>query len=349
MKLIALCVLCILLISCSERVELSVHSDIEIVADNLNVPWEIDFLPDGDMIVTERAGNLIRIGEDRKVIPIDGVIDRGEGGLLGFALHPDFEQNQWIYLYFTSDSTGEKENRVERYYLNLKDNKIEQKKIIISGIPSALFHDGGRIRFGPDGYLYITTGDATVEELSQDTTSLAGKILRVDDGGDAVSDSPFGNEVYSYGHRNSQGIAWDVQGNLWATEHGRSGLLSGFDELNRIEKGKNYGWPIVQGDETQQDMMLPVIHSGADDTWAPSALVVLDERIFFVGLRGEALYEYNTETKVLKEQFKNQFGRLRTIAYRDDFLYIGTSNRDGRGSPYETDDRILKVRVDGLK
>jgi glucose/arabinose dehydrogenase len=181
----------------------------------------------------------------------------GEGGLLGMALHPRFDEHHWIYLYLTTVSDGGAENRVERY--TFENDRLSDKKIIIDKIPGANYHDGGRIAFSPDGYLYITTGDAGKSNLAQATDSLAGKILRVHDDGSIPLDNPFHNAVWSYGHRNSQGLAWDDRGRLWATEHGRSGILSGFDELNLIEKGKNYGWPVIQGDESREGMERPIV------------------------------------------------------------------------------------------
>ncbi|MBI4038795.1 PQQ-dependent sugar dehydrogenase, partial [Candidatus Daviesbacteria bacterium] len=162
-------------------------------------------------------------------------------------------------------------------------------------------------------------------------------------------DNPFQNAVYSYGHRNPQGLAWDKDGNLWATEHGRSGSLSGFDELNLIEKGKNYGWPLIQGDETREGMVSPVIHSGADKTWAPAGAAFLNGKIYFGGLRGEALFEYDLVQKSMKEYFKGQFGRIRAVAVKNGFLYITTSNTDGRGNLRAGDDKMIKINPESLK
>ena len=216
---------------------------VEVVAEGLDIPWEVAFLPDGDMLVTERSGSLIRIGQDRKSIDVEGVYHIGEGGLLGLALHPDFENNATLYLYLTSQVDGAITNRVESYMLI--DDRLENRTVILDGIPGAANHDGGRIEFGPDGYLYITTGDAGKPESAQDINSLAGKILRVTETGAVPEDNPFQSPVYSYGHRNPQGLAWDDSGRLWSTEHGRSGFASGFDELNLVEVGKNYGWPVI--------------------------------------------------------------------------------------------------------
>lgn len=320
-------------------------SNVEIIASDLNIPWEIVFLPNGEILVSERGGDLVRINKGSK-IKVEGVNHNGEGGLLGVALHPNFENNNWIYVYFTSNSEGIK-NRVERYSLNLDKNSLENKKIILDNIPGNWFHDGGRIAFGPDNYLYITTGDVGNPGNSQDTNSLAGKILRIDDEGRIPKDNPFGNEVYSYGHRNPQGITWDERGRLWATEHGQS-PPSEFDELNLIEKGNNYGWPIIQGDEEKEGMKKPIIHSGGDNIWAPAGAVFYKGKIFFVGLRGESLYEYDIENKKLKSYFKNKFGRLRAVKIEEGYIYISTSNRDGRGTLNNNDDKILKVNLNDI-
>lgn len=316
----------------------------EVVAENLEIPWEIAFLPDGDFLVTERPGRLIRIGRDKKVYQIKGVAHVGEGGLLGLALHPNFPQNNFIYLYFTTREGGIISNRVERY--RLENDKLQDKQIILSGIPGAQVHDGGRIAFGPDGYLYITTGEAGQKNLSQNKDNLGGKILRIEDDGSPPIDNPFGNEIYSWGHRNSQGLAWDQNGRLWATEHGRSGAASGLDELNLIEKGKNYGWPEIQGDETKTGMEKPVIHSGPTTTWAPAGAAFVNSSIFFAGLRGEALYEYKISSGELKIHFKSRFGRIRAVVLGpNNSLYISTSNRDGRGTIQQGDDKIIKVDI----
>ena len=312
-----------------------------IVSENLEVPWSIGFLPNGEMLVTERIGNLLRIGESNKIIKVEGVQQVGEGGLLGLAIHPNFTNNNFIYIYFTSYVNGDISNNVERYKLNLELNILEDKNIILSGIPGSAVHNGGRIKFGPDGYLYITTGDASEADLAQNTSSLAGKILRMDENGNVPGDNPFENEIYSYGHRNVQGITWDDEGRLWATEHGRSGLLSGYDELNLIEKGKNYGWPIIEGEEKNERMESPVIHSGASLTWAPADAIFFEGSIYYTGLRGETIYEYNINEGTIKEYFKYEFGRLRAISLNNNSIYFSTSNTDGRGSKNLGDDKII--------
>lgn len=320
----------------------------EVVATNLSVPWEIAFLPDGSTLVSQRGGELLHIDKERTVFPIEGVEHIGEGGLLGVALHPNFPENNWLYVYLTTATDRGLENRVERYVF--RDNQLTEKTSILTGIPGARFHDGGRLAFGPDGHLYITTGDAQNEALAQDKQTLHGSILRVKDDGSIPSDNPFGSAVYSYGHRNVQGIAWDDAGRLWATEHGRSGIRSGYDELNLIVSGGNYGWPKVEGDETTPGMTSPVIHSGADETWAPSSMIYFEGALFFVGLRGSAVYKVSLEGEKatnIQVFFREEFGRLRAIkAGKDGFIYLTTSNTDGRGTPGENDDLLIRVHPD---
>ncbi len=316
----------------------------EVIAENLTVPWEILFLPDGELLVTERPGNLLLLREGT-TIEIEGVEQVGEGGLLGAALHPDFENNNYIYLYQTTETASGLRNRITRYVL--EDNQLTIDRVIVDDLPGAQYHDGGRITFGPDGLLYVALGDATNEPAAQDTTNLAGSILRYTDEGEIPADNPFSNAVYSYGHRNPQGLSWDQMGNLWSTEHGRSGLRSGFDELNLITMGGNYGWPEVEGDETATGFVAPVRHSGASTTWAPAGLAYLDGSLYIPGLRGETLYEAKldgTNVTEWKEHFVGEYGRLRTVQVGPDgLLYLTTSNRDGRGVPASNDDRIIRI------
>lgn len=318
---------------------------IDVIANNLEIPWELAFLPDGSMLVTERPGRLLKIGLDKQTIPINGVQHVGEGGLLGLALHPDFADNHLIYLYLTTKTGSGLTNRVERY--QLEGIALSNRTVIIENIPGAQYHDGGRLAFGPDGKLYITTGDAGTESNAQNKDSLAGKILRLNDDGTVPSDNPFGTAVYSYGHRNPQGLAWDNAGNLWATEHGRSGVLSGYDEVNRIEPGANYGWPDIQGDETRASMETPKVNSGTDETWAPSGTTFWDGHLLFAGLRGQALYDATVDginVTAVVAHFADQFGRLRTVHIGPDGnIYVLTNNRDGRGTPQANDDKIIRI------
>ena len=322
------------------------NEDIKIVAQKLNIPWEIAFLPNGDMLITERSGKLLKIGSETKVIKeIEGVKHIGEGGLLGLALHPDFFLNNFIYLYSTTQDSNGITNRVERY--KFSNDTLSERKVILEGIKGSRNHDGGRIAFGPDGYLYITTGDAENPNLAQDTNSLNGKILRIKDDGSILSDNPFGNAIYSLGHRNPQGLAWDKDGTLWETKHGPSGIQTGYDEINIITKGANYGWPIIKGDQTKEGFVSPIIQSGSKDTWAPSGMTYWNGSLFFSGLRGATLYEArinNGNRLDLIPHLKQEFGRIRTVILGiDGFLYISTSNKDGRGQEKEGDDRIIKI------
>lgn len=321
-----------------------------VVVERLQIPWDIAFLPDGDWLVTERPGTLRRIhpSAPQTVTRIEvpgGTATRGEGGLLGIALHPDFAKNGWLYLYRTVGSVGRTTCQIDRFRLD--GDRLVDQKTILSGIPGAIYHDGGRLAFGPDKKLYVTTGDATDSDSAQDLQSLGGKILRLNDDGSIPTDNPFQSAVWSYGHRNPQGLVWDGWGMLWSTEHGRSGNTTGYDELNRIEKGKNYGWPKIQGPESVPGMESPIVQSGPGTTWAPGGAALVDNRIVFGGLRGEAVYVFDTRQsrpRAVKAMLQGVYGRIRTVAVGPDgFLYLLTSNTDGRGKPTEADDRIIRV------
>jgi len=217
-------------------------AEIRVLAENLSVPWDIAQLPDRSLLVTERTGDLLHIAPDGSIrrLTVPAISPAGEGGLMGIALHPDFVTNQYIYLYRTTVEANVRTNEVVRYTYH-DDHSLSDQTIILSAIPSALYHDGGALAFGPDGFLYITTGDALTPDLAQDTRNIVGKLLRLTDAGEPAPGNPFGSLVYSYGHRNAQGLAWDSAGRLWSTEHGRSGVRSGFDEVNQITPGANYG------------------------------------------------------------------------------------------------------------
>lgn len=327
--------------------------DVSIYMENLEVPWEIAFIDSNTMLVTERNAKLLLIKNSQviKTFNIERVYASGEGGLLGIAAHPKFKENNYIYLYMTTQGEGRRENIVVRY--KLVDNELIEDKVILSDIRGNIFHNAGKIAFGPDGLLYITAGDALDEPAAQDLTQLAGKILRVTDNGEIPNDNPFllpyRREIYSLGHRNPQGLTWDTNGNLWSTEHGQSGAVSGLDELNKIERGGNYGWPKFRGNQLASGFVGPVIHSGTE-TWAPGDTEYYEGIIYFTGLRGQALYGYNLDTKELKKYLSNEYGRLRAITLGPDgYFYISTSNRDGRGTPNQNDDKIIKVNPQILK
>jgi glucose/arabinose dehydrogenase len=324
-----------------------------VIADTLSIPWDIAFLPDGSMLVTERTGDVLHItdnGSSTRLSVTRSV--SGEAGLLGIVLHPNFATNNYVYIYLSTAEGDGTKNAVIRYtYAN---ETLTKDKDIIANIPGALYHDGGRLEFGPDGKLYITTGDATRGTLAQNKNSLAGKILRLNDDGTVPSDNPFGTAVWSYGHRNPQGLAWDSSGQLWESEHGPTGEDGRccHDEINKIEAGGNYGWPDVIGDETKAGTIGPVLQSG-DDTWAPASLMYWNGSLYFGALKGTALMRapFSGGTVVRTERtLSDTYGRIRTVRVGPDrMFYITTSNTDGRGRALPIDDRIVRVDPSSLR
>ena len=323
--------------------------NVDVIVDGLNNPWEIVFGPDGEIFFSERDGRVWKIEEfgEAKVIqtfPKSGAV---EGGTLGLALHPEFEKNKKIYVYQTNLELEFFQNKV--FSFTVEGNMLTDKQIIIDEIPGAPWHDGGRIAFGPDGKLYITTGDAINPGWSQDLSSLAGKILRINPDGTIPDDNPFDSSpIFSYGHRNPQGIAWSSDGLLVSSEHGPSGEMGyGHDEINVIVKGKNYGWPKVVGDSSDVSFVNPIIHSG-EQTWAPSGMVFFDsEKIpsldgkFLVGaLRGQHLMVVDIaedgSLNSSEKMFEGDFGRIRTAQIGPDgVLYLLTANGNN--------DKIIRI------
>ena len=327
---------------------LSSPFEVEVVARHLDIPWALDFAPDGRLYFTERPGRIkvLERGGSKPILRGTlSVAHEGEGGLLGLALDANFSQNGVLFVYYTYRDGNGLWNRVVR--LTEKEGRIVSEKTLLDRIPGASIHDGGRIKIGPDGRLYITTGDAANRPLAQDLQSLAGKVLRINPDGSIPQDNPFpGSPIYSYGHRNPQGIAWHpVTKALFITEHGPSGR----DEVNLVHPGKNYGWPSIAGWGGSSTFVDPILESEGG-TWAPSGAAFYRGDLFFATLRGAHLHRVAlaspNHTRVQSEEhlFEGIYGRLRDVIQGPDgFLYVATNNRDGRGSATADDDRILRL------
>lgn len=334
------------------------------IARGLDTPWAIAFGPDGRIFVTERPGRIRVIAngvlQPEPWITLE-VIETAEGGLMGLALDPDFTNNHFAYVAHTYRAEdGSLQNRLVRLQEDAVAGKGVLDKVLHGGVAGATNHDGGRVKVGPDGKLYWTTGDSQEPSLAQNLSSPNGKILRLNRDGTIPPDNPFpGSPVYSYGHRNAQGLAWQPgTGHLYATEHGPSSPLDCCrDEVNYIEPGKNYGWPVIRGAETRQGMEPPVFGSGPDETWAPGGATFVTQgpwagSLLFTGLRGQALYRLTLDPSdshravFFERLFERRYGRLRdAVEGPDGAIYVLTSNRDGRGDPSEDDDRVLRVTV----
>jgi glucose/arabinose dehydrogenase len=312
------------------------------IARGLAVPWGLGFLPNGDAIVTERdSRRVLRIHGSRNAVQVLGTIEAaapdGESGLLGVAVSPEFARDRRLFFYVTTAT----DNRILR--ATYDRGRLGSTSVVLDGIPRGFVHDGGRLAFGPDGHLYVSTGETGEAALAQDRGSLGGKILRITPDGDPAPGNPFPDSpIWSYGHRNVQGLAFDDRGRLWASEFGENT----FDELNLIEAGENYGWPIVEGRGGRGDLVDPQV------VWetavaSPSGLAFLDGQLWLASLRGERLWRIDVTGKRARDPrdfFVGTYGRMRTVAVAPDGrLWMTTSNRDGRGDPAEADDRILVI------
>jgi glucose/arabinose dehydrogenase len=314
------------------------------IVDGLNVPWGIAFLPDGRALVAQRdAGSIVVVdpeanggGRVRELGDVPGSVGGpgGESGLLGLALHPDDDQQLFAFV-----STSEDERIVR---IALEDDRLGDIEPILTGLPTGGRHHGGRMLFGPDGQLYVGTGEAARSELAQDRESLGGKILRITPDGKPAEGNPFDSEIWSWGHRNVEGLAFDGEDRLWACEFGASDV----DELNLIERGGNYGWPEFEGESDDPKYVTPKATWPVADC-SPSGMAITQSTAFVAALRGERLWSVpldGTDVGEPRDHFVDEYGRLRTVVVApDESLWVTTSNTDGRGRQRDGDDRILRV------
>jgi quinoprotein glucose dehydrogenase len=325
----------------------------------LEAPWSLVFLPDGRALVSERPGR-IRLIEDGRLAPEPVVLVEvargGEAGLMGLALDPEFPREPYLYVMSTQESGGGRVNRVARF--RLEGRRAAFERVVVDGIPGATNHNGGRIAFGPDGLLYIGTGETFRRELAQMPDNLGGKILRVTrDGAPAPGNPRADSPIYTLGHRNVQGLAWHPETReLFAAEHGPSGEdgLRAYDEINVIRAGANYGWPLVVGAPHRPGLVDPLI-AWADRTTPPSGMSFWRGALYVATLRSQALVRVRLahdgggwRAAVIERLFhdgdRSRYGRLRdAVVGPDGALYVLTNNRDGRGTPREGDDRILRI------
>ncbi len=337
----------------------------EEVVTGLEVPWGIAFLPNDKMLVTERPGR-VRLVENGKLKPPVATVNvtaSGEGGLLGIAAHPDFATNRYFYLYYTTDKNRSPVNRVERWQLSSDGLTASLDRVIIDDIPAAIFHNGGRLRFGPDGMLYIGTGDAREPQISQDVESLAGKILRLTPDGKIPADNPFpNNPVFITGIRNTQGFDWYNPSTLFVTDHGPSGELGrrGEDKVSVLQAGDNMGWPAVENCEAEAEFVRPSLvwreaaPPGGAAIYTGDAIPEWKGNLIIGTLRSRHLhrvvFDSDNPSQVLTHEVyfqgnsPNGFGRIRDVIMgTDGELYITTSNCDGRGNCPQGQDKIIRI------
>ncbi|WP_323708653.1 PQQ-dependent sugar dehydrogenase [Mammaliicoccus sciuri] len=317
---------------------------IETVAQGLDIPWSIA-RSDYVFYLSERPGKIIKIDGNKKTeqqVDLDKEFSTAaEAGLLGFVLAPDFKDSKEAYAYYTYEDNNQF-NRIVK--LKLENDTWKEDEVLIDKIPSGQYHHGGRLKIGPDDKLYATTGDASDEQNAQDKDTLGGKILRINLDGSKPKDNPISNSyVYSYGHRNPQGIVWTPDGQMYASEHGNQAN----DEINEIKEGQNYGWPVIEGNEENDNMETPIFTSGSDDTWAPSGIAFKDGIIYSAALRGEGIMKFDVEKDEMKK-VATKYGRIRDVYIVNDDLYFVSNNTDGRGNPSQNDDKMYKVSLSQL-
>lgn len=332
-------------ISEKENKPLDYTTEPEVITGELNVPWSIE-KQGNRFYITERPGNIVKIenGElERQSVELKKELSTAEeAGLLGFVLAPDFNESDLAYAYYTYEDSSGQFNRIVT--LRLNDNVWKEESLLLDKIPSGSFHHGGRLKVKPNGKLYATTGDASNSENAQDLNSLGGKILRINLDGSIPADNPFPNSyVYSYGHRNPQGITWGDDGTLYESEHGNQAN----DEINIIEAGRNYGWPVIEGNQEKEGLVSPLFTSGKDATWAPSGIDYYQDKLYVAALKGAAIFEFNLQADEFQEIISG-LGRIRDIRIEDNYLYFISNNRDGRGSPQKNDDKLFRISLEAL-
>jgi glucose/arabinose dehydrogenase len=317
----------------------------QVIADHLDVPWALAFLPDGSALVTLRdKAQLLHLRPGRPPVSlgtVPGVHPGGEGGLLGVAVSPDYATDREVFVYYTAAE----DNRVAR--LTFTDGKASRPQPVLTGIHKAGNHNGGRLAFGPDGYLYVSTGDAGSSRDSQRKDSLNGKILRITKDGTPAPGNPFGNAVWSWGHRNVQGMAWAPDGTMYASEFGQDT----WDELNLIRPGRNYGWPVVEGRAGRSGFTDPLREWPTDDA-SPSGIAWADGSVWMAALRGECLWQVpvaDDRSGTPRRLLDGKYGRLRdAVLGPDGRLWLLTSNTF-RGDPASDDDKVVAIPLAALR
>ena len=303
----------------------------EAIATGLEAPWAINKTGE-EFYISERAGTVAYIDEDgtmtrQEVSFSDPLSGAAEAGFLGFVLKQDFDESREAYGYYVYERDGNDYNKIVTF--QLKNGEWQENGVLLEGIPTGNVHHGGRLELDADGTLFATVGDASTPELAQDLASVNGKILKLNNSDEF--------EIYSHGHRNPQGITWDEE-TMYASEHGQSAN----DEINIIEEGNNYGWPTIEGDESEEGMESPFFTTGSDDTWAPSGIDIHDNSLYIAALRGTAIKVLDLESAEVTDSIEG-FGRVRDVYSDGDSLYFISNNTDGRGTPAEGDDKLYKL------
>ncbi|WP_394121711.1 PQQ-dependent sugar dehydrogenase [Planococcus donghaensis] len=303
----------------------------EEIASDLEAPWAINKTGD-EFYISERPGSVAHIADDgtmtrQEVNFSDTLSSAAEAGFLGFVLKQDFEESQEAYGYYVYERDGEDYNKIVT--LLLENGQWQENEVLLEGIPTGNVHHGGRLELDPDGTLFATIGDASTPELAQDLGSVNGKILKLN------SSNEF--EIYSHGHRNPQGLAWTEE-TMYASEHGQSAN----DEINIIEEGNNYGWPTIEGEETEEGLESPFYMTGSAETWAPSGIAIHNDELYIAALRGTAIQILDLDSAEVTDSIEG-FGRVRDVHSDGDSLYFISNNTDGRGTPAEGDDKLYKL------